>query len=477
MNIPGWSEEMMKSWTDAQQQYWTNVMSMGGGAVTNDAGVPNWAEGMEKWWSMAMPQMPVQANELMSRVFEMGKVYTRLAENAMASASGAESKNVLEDWMGAMEKGFKDWSEQGNVDFSGFGSGNQVIEGWQQVMDSLGMGAFKSLSEIESSLPGSAMWQEQLQKVLGMSGVGEHIPQHNQKMLEDLSTAYQRAMRNYMEAFSGQGLESVQALRERIAQLSSEGASISSLREFYDLWVDVSEEVYQKFAFSDEYQKVYGEMVNAFVALKGALDMVRDTQLKALRILTGADLDEVLKKQHDVARENADLKNEVEELKAQVATVAKEAKKEVKKEAGEEPVTKKPAAQKQPAKAAGSKTAANTEPQKKSAVSPKPQAEAGSAPVSTEQADKPAAAAKPAAKAKPAPEKADKQPDDLTRIRGLGPKMQEKLIDAGIQTFDQLAALSDDQAQELDKKLDARGRLIRENWVAQAGDLSGSQLA
>ncbi|MEZ5537304.1 MAG: poly(R)-hydroxyalkanoic acid synthase subunit PhaE [Thiolinea sp.] len=509
MNIPGWSEEMMKSWTDAQQKYWSNLMEMGSAATAGNATVPNWAEGMEKWWSMATPQMPVQANELMSRVFEMGKVYTRLAENALATASGAESNNVLEGWMDAMEKGFKDWSEKGGTDFSAFGNGSQVIEGWQQVMDSLGMGAFKNLSEIESSLPGSAMWQEQLKKMLGMSGLSEHIPAHNQKMLEELSAAYQQAMKNYMEAFSGQGLESVQALRDRIAQLSSEGASISSLRELYDLWVDVSEEVYQKFAFSDEYQKVYGEMVNSFVALKGALDSVRDAQLQALRILTASDLDEVLKRQHEAERENAGLQNEVDELKAQVAEMKAEAAPAatpapaVEEAAAEQPV--KAAAKPEPKAKAPVKKPAKAAPSAEPAAKPEPAAAkkpAKSAPASKTKANvpQPAAAAKktakpapsakpepaaekkpvksaPAAKAKdkaPQPEKAPaKKPDDLTRIKGLGPKMQEKLIDAGIQTFDQLAALSDDQAQELDSKLDARGRLIRDKWVAQAGELSG----
>lgn len=478
MNIPGWSEEMMKSWTDAQQNYWSNLMSMSGGAMANNAAMPNWAEGMEKWWSMAMPQMPVQANELMSRVFEMSKIYTRLAENAMASASGADSKNVLEGWMEAMEKGFGDWTGQNGGDFTGFGDGNPVVEGWQQVMDSMGMGAFKNLSDMENSLPGSAMWQEQLQKMLGMSGLGAHIPQHNQKILEDLSAAYQQAMRNYMEAFSGQGMDSVQALRERIGELSNEGASISSLREFYDLWVDVSEEVYQKFAFSDEYQKVYGEVVNSFVALKGELDKVRDSQLQALRILTTADLDEVLKKQHEVARENTDLHNEVEELKEEVATLKTEKgaatdSGEAKQAAPEqqvEPVARaeaeKPAAAKAPAKADQSVAPKQAPAKSKGTVAKKAPAKKAAAK---------SEAAAPKAKVKPAA--APKKPDDLTRIKGLGPKMQEKLIDAGIQTFDQLAALSDDQAQELDKKLDARGRLVRDKWVSQAGDLSGSQLA
>ena len=35
-----------------------------------------------------------------------------------------------------------------------------------------------------------------------------------------------------------------------------------SLRELYDLWVEVSEEHYAEFAMSEEYQALYGDMVN-----------------------------------------------------------------------------------------------------------------------------------------------------------------------------------------------------------------------
>ena len=65
--------------------------------------------------------------------------------------------------------------------------------------------------------------------------------------------------------------------------------------------------------------------------------------------------------------------------------------------------------------------------------------------------------------------------DDLTKIKGLGPKMRERLIDAGIQTFEQLASLSPEAANELDQALNAQGRLLRENWVAQAAELGHRQ--
>lgn len=67
----------------------------------------------------------------------------------------------------------------------------------------------------------------------------------------------------------------------------------------------------------------------------------------------------------------------------------------------------------------------------------------------------------------------------LTRIKGLGPKVQTRLAELGVTRVDQIAALSDDEADALDAQLGAfRGRIARDRWVEQArflaaGDVKG----
>lgn len=59
--------------------------------------------------------------------------------------------------------------------------------------------------------------------------------------------------------------------------------------------------------------------------------------------------------------------------------------------------------------------------------------------------------------------------DELTRIKGLGPKAQAMLNGLGIHRFAQLAALDPEQAAELDGRLGAfKGRLFRDRWIDQA---------
>lgn len=85
------------------------------------------------------------------------------------------------------------------------------------------------------------------------------------------------------------------------------------------------------------------------------------------------------------------------------------------------------------------------------------------------------AAAKPAdeAPAKPAAEPPlftppPEQPDDLERIRGIGPVLRQRLNKLGITTFAQIAAFTEDDLKRVDDVLDFKGRLVREDWVEQA---------
>jgi len=59
--------------------------------------------------------------------------------------------------------------------------------------------------------------------------------------------------------------------------------------------------------------------------------------------------------------------------------------------------------------------------------------------------------------------------DDLTRIKGLGPKAHSVLAGLGIRRFAQLAALDPAQAAEVDSRLGAfKGRIFRDRWIDQA---------
>ena len=64
-------------------------------------------------------------------------------------------------------------------------------------------------------------------------------------------------------------------------------------------------------------------------------------------------------------------------------------------------------------------------------------------------------------------------PDDLTRIRGIGPKVEKLLNSLGFFHYDQIATWSDADIAWVDENLAAfRGRATRDGWVEQAKALA-----
>ncbi len=86
----------------------------------------------------------------------------------------------------------------------------------------------------------------------------------------------------------------------------------------------------------------------------------------------------------------------------------------------------------------------------------RPRVAAAVAPATTE-------AAKPA---KPAT-------DDLKRIRGIGVVIEKKLQAMGVASYQQIAGWSAADIERVSEQLDFKGRIERENWIAQARILAG----
>lgn len=94
----------------------------------------------------------------------------------------------------------------------------------------------------------------------------------------------------------------------------------------------------------------------------------------------------------------------------------------------------------------------------------------------------PAPAPKPEAETapepEPTPEPAPASADDLTRIKGLGPKIAGLLAGQGVTRFAQIAAWTDADVERIDANLGRfQGRITRDQWVEQAKLLSAGDEA
>lgn len=66
-------------------------------------------------------------------------------------------------------------------------------------------------------------------------------------------------------------------------------------------------------------------------------------------------------------------------------------------------------------------------------------------------------------------------PDDLKKISGVGPKLEGVLHSIGVFHFDQVAAWGPDEIAYMDDKLSFKGRIERDNWIAQAAEFAAAK--
>ena len=68
--------------------------------------------------------------------------------------------------------------------------------------------------------------------------------------------------------------------------------------------------------------------------------------------------------------------------------------------------------------------------------------------------------------------------DDLLQLKGVGPKLNTLLNSLGVSRFDQIAAWGAKEIALVDGHLgNFRGRIVRDNWVEQAGLLATGAIA
>ncbi len=68
-------------------------------------------------------------------------------------------------------------------------------------------------------------------------------------------------------------------------------------------------------------------------------------------------------------------------------------------------------------------------------------------------------------------DKAPEEKDDLKKIGGVGPKLEETLNKLGIYQFAQVASWTNDEIMWVDDNLSFKGRIERDDWIGQATEL------
>jgi class III poly(R)-hydroxyalkanoic acid synthase PhaE subunit len=480
-NANSWNENMMNDWMATQKTYWdiwsdfarkAGVPGGGNGqstmnpfaAFTPSAGSPfnpnvfaqnPFAKGMfttnpfaanpyaqfggggnpfsgmlDQWWSSISPNFNGDIGSIAQRFYDMGKNFMSLSEGMFGASGQDQPEAAMEMWMSSMQAALQQWINQiqGNMDMVTPdlpGISGTTLSTWAQVADSVAPWLNMSQEYLRDlaeghlpggiEMPGVGAMQEQFFRALAIPGLG--YTREQQERVQELAQhllAYHDALRAYKLAFAKTALASLDSVQKHLREMHQAGEKIESLRALYDMWVDASEAAYADFAMSDEYQVVYGDLINTLMRVRGDLNELAEQQYRLMHIPTRSEIDTMQHRQQTNRREVRQLRHEVAQLRAIVEQLTR------------------------------------------------PQARSGGA--------------RPAAKStRPAQDRlpTDDSEEDLTQIKGIGPKMAEKLYEQGIKNLNQLAEMNAKFAEELDEALRAQGRVLREDWIGQAKRLRG----
>ncbi|MDJ0778566.1 MAG: class III poly(R)-hydroxyalkanoic acid synthase subunit PhaE [Gammaproteobacteria bacterium] len=352
-----WTEQ----WFKAQQQFvdaWTDMARSGNAGGASQADL--WAKNFDAWRRSFEGRGQPDAEVALRKCMDMGREYFAMAEQVgKLMSQGSNPVDAINQWLEQMKQALGQFT--GMPGFNG-AAVNDFMKQW--------FSPSANWQDMVSQLTpmNQAMWQmpgmntsvfnlgeaiDPLGKILEAPGVGYfREPQEKQQRGLQLALEYQEANYRFNQAFLRVALESIQGFQQRLLGLDSDTMP-QSLRELYDLWVEVSETHYAEFAMGEEYQGLYGDMVNKLMTMRKHYSEMTDDFLRALNLPNTREIDTMQERLQQLRRDNFALKREISEIKATLAQLV--GKPAAKPAATAKPAAKAAAAKKAPAKKAAVK--------------------------------------------------------------------------------------------------------------------------
>jgi len=318
-----WTEQ----WFKAQQQFVDSWRDMARAAAPEKqpSQADLWAQSFDLWRKASGAQAQPDIQQALNKCMDMGKEYFAMAEQISKSLSqGKQPVDAINQWMEHLKQSLQQFSGVPGFDGRGVNDFMQQwfapTQSWQQMA-----AALTPMNQAAWQLPGmnTSIFNmgeaiDPLGKVLSSPGIGYfREPQEKQQKGIQLALEYQEASNAFNQAFLRVALESIQGFQARLLKLGN-GEAPKSLRGLYDLWVEVSEEHYAEFAMSDEYQSLYGDMVNRLMVMKKHYSEIANDMLRAMNLPNTREVDTMQERLQQLRRENIALRKELGEIRSMI---------------------------------------------------------------------------------------------------------------------------------------------------------------
>jgi polyhydroxyalkanoate synthase subunit PhaE len=367
----------MENWLNSQQTYWKAWSDMAQNGIKAPEAPKNpWADGISQWWQAVSPMAPPSGRETFDKVMDVSRGYFSMAEKFMNSAGKETGMEALNGWFGNMQKTWNDWTQSGGM-LRPDAQNKNMMAFWDLPLDT-----WQRLAANVIPMPGdftrafhpegaSDQMHGQMNRFLSIPAVGYSREfQEQYQVLGQRMMDYTKAVQDYQSSFGKLAMETTQEFQASVQDMAKEGKSLTSLREVYDKWVEMSEAAYARFVMTQEYQSLYGRLVNNLLALKQQMARIVDGNLEAMHMPTHAEISTLQRRQQELRRENLKLRKDIKDIQHQLEAMRE---RELRADPAPKPAAAKPAATK-PAVAKPAAKATVKAPAKATTAAAKPAA-------------------------------------------------------------------------------------------------------
>lgn len=318
-------------WFKAQQQFvdaWSDMAKAGTASGTTSQS-DLWAQSFDLWRKASGGNSQPDIQQAIEKCMDMGKEYFAMAEQVSKSLSaGAKPVDAINQWMEQLKRSLQQFGAMPGFDGGGINDFMKQwfapTQTWQQMASALtpmNQAAWQ-MPGMNTSIFNLGEMVDPLGKVLEAPGIGYfREPQEKQQKGLQLMMEYHQANQAFNQAFLRVAIESIQGFQARLMKMGQDTMP-KSLRQIYDLWVEVSEEHYAEFAMSEEYQALYGDMVNRLMVMKKHYAEITDDTLRALNLPNTREVDTMQQRLAQLRRENIVLKKEMGEIRTMLQKAA-----------------------------------------------------------------------------------------------------------------------------------------------------------
>jgi class III poly(R)-hydroxyalkanoic acid synthase PhaE subunit len=219
------------------------------------------------------------------------------------------NRSELNDVLGRFNTQARQWfgqMQQVATQFSGQDAGaGEIARAWKQALGAAGENPFPEMFRgmRGHGLGGLEQWVEDAKPYLGSfqdeSARWLQLPQfgfarEHQERMQGMAAA-QMEVQQQTSAYNALMLKASQSAYEifesKLAEREEPGRQIDSPRALFDLWIDAAEEAYAQIALSAEFREVYGNLVNAQMRLRAAVQREVAQASAVLGMPTRSELD------------------------------------------------------------------------------------------------------------------------------------------------------------------------------------------